>query len=63
MVDHQQVMSKWVDSLSEEERAIVRKSRQETKKHMSERVPQPIVFSYGTSSPGYCAILETETKV
>lgn len=59
----EEVMKQWRESLTEEEKAIERRSRRETERHMRERVPQPVRFAYGTSTPGYYAIIETETKV
>jgi hypothetical protein len=63
MKSREQIMHEWRESLSPEEREIARRTRQETRDYLRERQPQPIRFAYATSTPGYYAILETETKV
>lgn len=59
----EEIMRQWLETLTPEEKAIAAKSRRETNQYMRERKPQAVRFSYGTSTPHYSAMLETETKV
>lgn len=52
----------YFDTLTPDERHEFERVRRETLKDLREREPQPVVFAYGTSTPGYYAIIETETK-
>jgi len=63
MKTRQEIMREWYESLSPEEQKIARRSQRETKQYLRERKPESVRFAYGTSSPGYYAILETEAKV
>lgn len=53
-----EIMRQWFDSLSPEEKAIARRSQRETKRHLRERQPEPVRIAYGTSTPGYYAVIE-----
>lgn len=63
MTTIEQIMQQWQETLSPEEKRIAIRSRRETEEYMRERKPESVVFSLGTSTPHYKAILETEVKV